>query len=407
MSRRVKSAKKPSEKFQVPGFLFSGTACGIKASGQKDLALIYSEIPARAVACFTTNRVQAAPVLQGKAALKDGRLQAVVVNSGNANAVTGPQGLTAAKQTAAAAAQILGCRAQDVLVSSTGKIGVPLPVKKILKGLSPAVFSLSSTHWSQVAAAIMTTDRFPKVSMAKGKIRGKNFHILGVAKGAGMIEPNMATMLAYILTDLDLSVPLMRSVFKDVVGQTFNAISVDGDMSTNDTALLWANGASGCRLSSRRSPGFSAFEKLLYGVCRDLALMMVRDGEGATKVVGIEVEGAKSDAAARRMAFAVARSSLVKTSFFGEDPNWGRVLAALGYSGETFDPSRVDISYGGVALLRRGRPVGGTSQAKAHRVMKAPEFSVKIHLHGGKGQARVFASDLTYEYVKINAEYST
>lgn len=401
------AAKKTSSPIKIPGFVFSGISCGIKANVQKDLALIYSEVPARAVGVFTTNRVKAAPVLQGQAALKNGKLRAIVANSGNANAVTGPEGLKSAQKTATAAAQALGVASEDVLVSSTGKIGVILPVKKILNGLNAAIFSLGPNHADDAAAAIMTTDQFPKIAVARGKIRGKSYRIMGIAKGAGMIEPNMATMLAYILTDLDLSLPIMKSTFKRVVAETFNAISVDGDMSTNDTALLWANGTSDCRLVNRRSPGYAGFESRLRQVCQDLALMMVRDGEGATKVVSIEVHGAKSDASARRLAFAVARSSLVKTSFFGEDPNWGRVLSALGYSGETFDPAKVDISYGGVPLLRRGRPTSEAQQAKAHRAMQKPEFTVKIHLGGGKGQARVFASDLTYEYVRINAEYST
>ncbi|MDX1387375.1 MAG: bifunctional glutamate N-acetyltransferase/amino-acid acetyltransferase ArgJ [bacterium] len=391
----------------VPGFRFSGIHCGIKERRKKDLALIVADRPAKAVACFTKNRVQAAPVLQGKDVIRKGKLHAIVINSGNANAVTGKQGLKNAYRTAKEAAKCLGAVPEQVLISSTGKIGVPLDMKPIFEGLPRAVGRLSSQGWREAAEAIKTTDAFVKVASRQGKVGNKMFTLTGIAKGAGMIEPNMATMLAYVLTDVDLPLPLMRSGFRKIVDQTFNAVTVDGDTSTNDTALLWANGLSGIRFSSKRSRGFAGFHKLLGEVCQDLAYQMVLDGEGATKVVGIEISGASSDASARKMAYAIANSQLVKTSFFGEDPNWGRVFAAIGYSGETFDPQRVDISYGPVPLVRGGMPTSLSNEAKAHKLMKKEHFSIIVDLKQGRGTARLLTSDLGYEYVKINAEYRT
>ncbi len=390
----------------VPGFLFSGVSAGIKGKRKKDLAMIVSEVPAKAVACFTTNRLKAAPVLYGQSVIRKGVLQAVVVNSGNANAVTGPQGLKHVKQTAQAAARLLKINSDQVLVSSTGKIGVPLPVEKILEALPKACAALGPQNLLEALRAIQTTDRTLKLHQVRGEYQGKPFHVTGLAKGAGMIEPNMATMLAYVLTDVDLPLGAMKKLFRRIVGETFNSITVDGDQSTNDTALLLANGSSGLRLTTR-SPAWKPWETALFEVCDSLATQMILDGEGATKAVTIEVQGARNDASARRVAYAIGRSQLVKTAFFGEDPNWGRVFCALGYSGETFDPSCVDIFYGPVALVRRGLPVGSGQELKAHKVMKNQRFTVLVHLNQGKGSARILTSDLTYEYVKINAEYRT
>jgi glutamate N-acetyltransferase/amino-acid N-acetyltransferase len=396
-----------SSRMLIPGYRFAGVHARIKGNKRKDLGLIVSDRPAKAVACFTTNRLKAAPVVQGQKVLRDGRLQAVVVNSGNANVATGAQGLKHAFATAANAARVLGISPHQVLVSSTGKIGVRLEIKKILQALPSAAHALSERGVMDFAQAILTTDKFVKIHQVKAKFRGKSFTLLGIAKGAGMIAPDMATMLAYILTDLDVALPVMKKIFPFIVSQTFNCVSVDGDMSTNDTALLMANGASGISLKSLRSPGMKQFAAGLHEVCRALALKMVEDGEGATKVVKIHVRGAKSQKSARGIADAVARSPLVKTSFFGEDPNWGRVFAAVGYSGETFDPSRVDIRYGSVSLVRRGVFTSHEQEAKAHKVMKKRNFTVTVDLHQGSGSAEVWTSDLTYEYVKINAEYRT
>ncbi len=400
------ASSQSSARGDVPGFIFSGVSAGIKGKRKKDLALIVSEVPAKAVACFTTNRLKAAPVLYGQRVMRKGILQAVVVNSGNANAVTGPQGLKHVEQTAQEAARLLKIDSDRVLVSSTGKIGVPLPVEKILQALPKAVAALEPQNLLEALRAIQTTDRTLKLHQVRGEYRGKPFHVTGLAKGAGMIEPNMATMLAYLLTDVDLPQGAMKKVFRRIVGDTFNSITVDGDQSTNDTALLLANGSSGLSLSPR-APGWKNWEDALFEVCDSLATQMILDGEGATKAVTIEVQGARNETSARRIAYAIGRSQLVKTAFFGEDPNWGRVFCALGYSGETFDPSRVDIFYGPVALVRRGLPVGSGQELKAHKVMKNQRFTVLVHLNQGKGSARILTSDLTYEYVKINAEYRT
>ncbi|HCU25502.1 MAG TPA: ornithine acetyltransferase, partial [Deltaproteobacteria bacterium] len=389
------------KKFSVPGFRFSASRAGIKQNHQSDLALIVADRPAKAAAVFTTNRLKAAPVLQGQKVIRGGRLQAVVVNSGNANAATGPRGLRDALATAKAAAQSLGISQNLVLVSSTGKIGVPLPIAKLTQTIPQAVAALSVSGMNDAAKAIMTTDAFPKIHAVKGKIGGRAFTVAGFAKGAGMIEPHMATMLAYILTDLDLPAAAMRKSFKSAVEHSFNSISVDGDTSTNDTALLLASGASGIPPLQPGTTAWKVFEKALNEVCQRLAWMMVQDGEGATKVVEIHVTGAKSAASAKKIAYAVARSSLVKTSFFGEDPNWGRVFAAVGYSGETFDPSSVDIFYGPVALVKNGLPRPVSQERKAHKIMKNKSFPVMIDLKQGRGQAQVWTSDLGYAYVKI------
>ncbi len=391
----------------VPGYQFAGVHAGIKKKGNLDLALLWSERPARAAAVFTTNRLQAGPIFQGKKVLRGGILQAVVVNSGNANAATGEQGIRDAFRTAKRAAQLLKISPYRILVSSTGKIGVPLEVKKIFRALPRAVNSLRPDQIKKFAHAICTTDRFIKVVQRTGKIQGKNFTVTGIAKGAGMIEPHMATLLVYLMTDLEIALPFLRRKLKESVEQSFNSITVDGDMSTNDTVVMLANGVSGISLRSMSSAGVKKFGAILHEVCRDLALMMVRDGEGATKVAMIHVQGAKSQRSAKKIAYTIARSPLVKTSFFGGDPNWGRVFAALGYSGETFDPSRVDIWYGPIPLVLRGRPTAGRHEALAKKYMENKEFSVTLHLHQGSEAAKVWTSDLTYEYVRINAEYRT
>lgn len=399
--------KKDETKIKIPGFRFSGVIAGIKQAKKPDVALIVADRPAKATAVFTTNRLKAAPVLQGQKAIRGGKLRAIVVNSGNANAATGPKGLKNAFATAAAAAQALKISKSEVLVSSTGKIGIQLDVGKIRRALPAAVQGLSAGNFTAAARAIMTTDAFPKWHVVRGKIGGKPFTVAGFGKGAGMIEPHMATMLAYIFTDLDLPVAAMRKAFRSAVDATFNAISVDGDTSTNDTAVLLASGASGIPPLKPGTAPWRAFEKALHEVCQYLAWMMVQDGEGATKIVEVQVRGAKTARSAKKIAYSIARSPLVKTSFFGQDPNWGRVFAAVGYSGETFDPSRVDIFYGPVPLVRRGLPTPVANEARAHKVMKNKSFRVLVELNGGRGESKVWTSDLGYGYVKINAEYRT
>jgi glutamate N-acetyltransferase / amino-acid N-acetyltransferase len=395
-----------SVKITVPGFRFASLAAGIKANKKPDLALIVADRPAKATAVFTANRLKAAPVLQGQKVIKTGKLQAILVNAGCANAATGKQGLKNSFASAKAVARQLKISENSVLVSSTGKIGVQLPIDKIAAAMPRAAAELSPDGFDAAARAIMTTDAFPKVHAVRGKIGGKNYIVAGMAKGAGMIEPHMATMLAYVLTDLDLPAGAMKQAFKKAVDSSFNSITVDGDTSTNDTALLMASGASGIPSLKSGSSQFRRFEKDLLEVCQKLAWMMVQDGEGATKVAKIRVKGAKNQASARKIAYTIARSPLVKTSFFGEDPNWGRVFAAVGYSGETFDPSRVDIFYGSVALVKNGAPTALPNREKAHRLMLKDHFQVIVDLKQGRGEAEVWTSDLGHGYVKINAEYN-
>ncbi len=389
------------------GYQFAGIHCGIKNKGQKDLALIYSEVPAKAVACFTKNQVQAAPIHQGRQALQSGPLQAIIINSGIANVVTGKRGLEDAQKIAQKTQKTLGFTKSQVLMSSTGKVGGPLPRTKILNALPQLVEELASSNLKHVAQAIMTTDRFIKVHQVKVKVGSQSYHITGIAKGAGMIEPHMATMLAYILTDLDAPLPYLRRVFKKAVDASFNRISVDGDCSTNDTALLMANGLAKIKLSAQNKKACNQFEKALDEVCQALAYRMVQDGEGATKVVELEISGARSNQAAQKIAYSIAQSQLVKTSFFGEDPNWGRVAVAMGYAGEKLDLNKVSIYYGNTCLLKNGSPTPFKNEKKASQTMKDFYFKIKVELGLGTGSASVLTSDLGYEYVRINAEYRT
>ncbi len=395
---------------KISGFQFAGIHAGIKENPHKlDLALIHSEVPAQFAATYTTNLAKAAPVLidLGK---KKGLARAVIVNSGNANACTGKLGLKNAQRMVSETARALKISEEEVYVSSTGKIGVQLPMKKVVTGIREISKLLSEEGLERAARAILTTDFFTKISVVQGSVGKKRYTLAGFAKGAGMIEPAMvphATMLAYFVTDLAISSTLLQSALNRVVGQTFNCITVDGDMSTNDTAMILANGRAENSLIRSGSREFKAFEKNLEEVARQLALQMVKDGEGATKVVELWIKGAKNEAEAKKIAYTVARSQLVKTSFFGQDPNWGRLLAAIGYSGATFNPEKVDIDYGSVRVASRGVAASSSAERRAHEVMKKPEFKVVLNLNQGKSSFRVWTSDLTTDYVKLNAEYRT
>ena len=403
--------------YSVRGFRFSGLPAGIKKTGKKDLALIVSDVPSVVVGSFTTNLVQAAPVWVSKKNIRSGICRAVVVNSGNANACTGSRGLKDAEAMVRATAKALRISERHVLVSSTGKIGVPLPITRIVSKIPEAVRALSHDGLERAAQAILTTDNGVKLARASGKIFGKNYTIVGFAKGAGMIAPQMkvgharharhATMLAYILTDAFVPKAVLHSLFSSGVEETFNRVTVDGDMSTNDTALILANGLAGNRPFQLKTPECRKFARNLYNVMDSLARQMVRDGEGATKCVAIEVKRAKNDADARKIAVAVANSPLVKTSFFGQDPNWGRVLGAAGRAGATLHPERVDIFYENVCVARRGQSTGEAADRKAKGVMKHPAFRVTVDCNLGRGAFRVYSSDLTLEYVKINSCYRT
>ncbi len=393
--------------YQVSGFRFSGISAGIKEGKIPDLALIHSEVPATVVGSFTTNRVQAAPVLVSKRHIRSGLCSAVIVNSGNANACTGTQGVKDAKRTVRTTARLLKVPEKKVLVCSTGKIGIPLPIEKFLKRIPEAVRRLSPNNLLKSARAILTTDDSVKVARAEGRIGGVPYRIVGFAKGAGMIAPNMATMLAFLLTDAFVSRRVLEGIFKNCVKETFNRVTVDGDTSTNDTALVLANGLAGNRLFSPKTPDGLRFADSLYSVMDQLARQMVSDGEGATKSVRIEVRSAKNVGDARRIATTVADSLLVKTSFFGEDPNWGRILAAAGRSGATLDPKRVDILYDRVCVARRGISTGPENDRKAKKVMKNKGFTVTIDCHLGAGRYHLSTSDLTLDYVKLNSCYRT
>ncbi len=380
------------------GFMAGSMSCGIKPSGKPDLVLVASEAPATVAGVFTTNRVKAAPVLLCQRRVAGGRARAVVINSGNANACTGEAGMRAAERMAAAAARRLGVSADEALVLSTGVIGVPLLVDKIEAAL-PGL-ALSSQGGADAARAIMTTDTRPKTAAVELEVDGRIVRVGGMAKGSGMIHPQMATMLAVITTDADVPSYDLQRHLTDAVGGSFNRIDVDGDMSTNDTVLLFANGASGAALSDE------LFAAALTAVCVSLARQVAADGEGATKLLEITVTGAVSVEDAERAARAITRSNLVKAAMYGNDPNWGRILCAAGYSGALLDPAKARLTLQGTALYADGLPLPFDAAAVSAD-LRAPEVSVQLDLGVGDAQATAWGCDLTPEYVHINADYTT
>ena len=392
------------------GFRFAAVACGLKKTGALDLAILSSDLPAFAAAVFTQNLVAAAPVLICRKHLRasKGHMRAVVVNAGNANCATGTQGHAAAERTVAEAAKRLGCPTQEVFVCSTGVIGVQLPVEKILRALPKLSRNRrpSARSFAEVSLAICTTDTRPKTAAASLKIAGKRIHLAGCAKGAGMIHPNMATTLAFVVTDATIAPALLQRTLKEVTARTFNSISIDGDTSTNDTLLVLANGAAGAPAIRSGTSAHRAFTAALEDVCRSLALQIVADGEGAQRVIEIAVRGAKTESAARRIAETIATSPLVKTAFAGGDPNWGRIFAAAGRSGVRFDPALVDITMAGIPVLRRGQPLDFNERAASNKLL-AEHVPIVMDLHAGKSAARYWTCDLTAEYVRINASYRT
>ena len=400
MPRQVKSLPR------VPGFRFAGVACGVKESGRKDLALIVSERPATAAALFTRNRVRSPSIVSGRRRVARGRIRAVVVNSGNANACTGRRGFRDAEAVCEEAARLLGVPASQVLPSSTGIIGAPLPLEKVKSGIAAAVPALSPDGLGDAAEAILTTDNGPKVAAARCRIGGRAVRVAGLAKGAGMIAPNMATMLCYVLTDAAVAAASLRPMLRRAADGSFHAITVDGDTSTNDTLLCMANGLAGNPEVTPGSADEETLERALTRVMKELALKVVADGEGATKLVEVRVDGARTAAHARKVAFAVANSQLVKTAFFGEDPNVGRIMMAVGNAGAPVVEEAVDVALGGVKVVRRGVAVGAREDAAA-RVMQRPSFTVRISLGLGDARASVWTSDLGHEYVRINSDYRT
>lgn len=386
------------------GFKAAGLHCGLKPDGAKDFALIVSDRPATAAGTFTTNKVFAAPVAINKAHLKNGHARVIVVNSKNANACTGDQGMQDARQTAQWAAQHAGCEPNDVLINSTGVIGVPLPMENIRNGIDTAFPQLSENGWEDAANAIMTTDTVPKKATVQLTLGGQNITISGIAKGAGMIAPNMATMLSFITTDAKLSPEQTQTALKTAVVQSFNCITVDGDMSTNDTVLFLANGAAENDALSESE--LLTFQTALNGLCESLAKQIARDGEGATKLITIRVTHAASFDHARTIGLSVANSSLVKTAVFGRDPNWGRILCAVGYAGVDIDPDKVTVSMAGIPIYGNG---GGLpfDNNQAIEALGASNIDIDIDLNAGEASATLYTCDLTYDYVRINAEYTT
>ncbi len=389
------------------GYKFAAVEAAIKKPGRLDLALIFSEQPAKLAALFTTNKVKAAPVLLGEERAKGGICQAVLVNSGNANACTGQQGLDDARETSRLVAEGLGIPEERIQISSTGVIGVPLPMERVRKAVPRLLDGLGEVDLAAISRAIMTTDTFPKLVAREGKADGVPYSIVGIAKGAGMIMPNMATMLAYIITDAEVAGDFLAASFRHATEGSFNAITVDGDTSTNDTALILANGAAGNAPIAADTGAAAGFAQLLNEVLLELAKLIVRDGEGATKFVTITVSGAASTTEARQAAFAIANSALVKTAFFGQDANWGRIFAAVGYAGVKVDPDRLSLWFDDVLMASNGIFVGGDAEARGSEVLQQKEFRVKVAMGIGSGEATVYTSDLSYDYVKINADYRT
>jgi len=397
--------------FLIPeGFRFAAVKAGLKASGRTDFAVIVADDGASAAALFTANRVSAAPLTVDKENLRatGGRVRVVAINAGNANCAAGQAGLDAARETCRAAGEVFGCRAEEVFPSSTGIIGVPLPVEKLVAAM-PAVkaeLGTESDHFQQVAQAILTTDLVEKTAFARVTIDGKEVRIAGVGKGSGMIHPRLvphATMLVYILTDAAVEPGVLQAMLGRAVEVSFNRISVDGDTSTNDTVLLLASGKSGARVEA----GNVEFEGALTAVATSLAKQVVADGEGLTHVVELQINGAANDADAVRVAKSIAHSPLVKTAWAGCDPNWGRLMAAIGNSGAEVDPERIDIWFGDLRICRDGGRAAEMDIKAAEAYLKEPEFSIRIELNQGAGSCVFWTTDLTHGYISINADYST
>ena len=397
--------KKTADKKIPQGFFFSVTEAAIKKPGRRDLALIFSEVESAIAGTFTTNTVKAAPVQLCMQKIKSGRGQAILVNSGNANACTGRQGMKDARDMVTAASKQLGINAGLTYLCSTGVIGTPMPMQRILPAINPLAGGLGNASLDDTARAIMTTDTFPKLSSRQIIIQGKKGTIAGICKGAGMIAPNMATMLCFILTDIAVEEKTLQAALKSAVGKSFNRITIDGDMSTNDTALIMANGLLGNRPVTKNSSGFPAFQKALDELTYELSKLIVKDGEGATKLIEVVVQNAKTEKAAQQAALAIANSSLVKTAIYGNDANWGRIMAAVGYSGISFTPEKADVFFNKVKVVKNG--IMNNKDKEATEEIKKKELKIIVDLHAGKASVKVLTCDLTEDYIRINAEYRT
>ncbi len=388
------------------GFKAAGVKAGIKKSGNLDLALIYTDKEAAVAGTFTQNAVAAAPVYVSKKVVAGGKAHAIVANAGCANACTGDQGMKDAESTVAMTAEALGCNASEVLVASTGVIGVTLPMDKIAAGVKAAAAELSEDGSVNAGNAIITTDTYSKAGSYEVEIGGKAVRFGFIAKGSGMIQPNMATMLCFITTDAAIDQKLLQKALSGVVEQSFNMISIDGDMSTNDMAVVLANGAAGNAVIDAENEDYDKFAAALREICQELAKKIASDGEGATKFLTVNVTGTKSFEDAKTISMSVAKSPLVKTAFFGEDPNWGRVICAVGYAGVPMNPDNTVVKFGGIPVYANG--VGAEFDEAALRdVMAEHDIVIDIEMGMGEESATVWTCDFSYEYVKINGEYHT
>lgn len=391
----------------VPGFLASGVAAGIKAAGKKDLALVHSPTPARAAAVFTSNQVKGAPVLVSQEHIRGGVAQAIVASSGCANVCTGEQGIRDAREMTQTVAELLRVPARHVLAASTGVIGVPLPMDRVRAALPGLVKALSPRGGCDAAEAILTTDTRPKDAALRVDVGGRTVTLGGIAKGVGMIEPHLATMFCFVTTDAAISSEVLGRATRVAVDRSFNRVTVDGDQSTSDTVVVLANGlAENAPLGPGRR-GLRAFGRALEAVMRRLARMLVADGEGSTRVVTVTVRGAVSRRDARLAARSVANSPLVKTAIHGGDPNWGRIMMALGKSAARIDQARVSIAFGDEVLVERGMLKEGVRGERIREAMARPEYGITVDLGLGTGEDHVLTCDLSEEYVRINAKYTT
>lgn len=390
----------------VGGFRASGLHVGIKSKAP-DLALIVADSPASTAALFTQSSVVGAPVEVSRERVERGRMRGVVVNSGVSNVAMGARGLRDARRMAALAAEAVGCAAEEMLVASTGVIGQPLPMDVLRRGIPRAAEALSPNGWADAAEAIRTTDTHAKVASLRLRLGSADVTVQGIAKGSGMIEPNMATMLSFLATDANVAPGLLRRALARVGDATYNRLSVDGEGSTSDSVVCMASGAAGGRPVRAGSREAATLEAALHAVAHDLVLQLARDGEGATKLVVVEVVGARSareaDLASRR----IGNSMLVKTAIFGGDPNWGRILQTIGAAGIAWNPETTRIRVGGVAVFARGRSAGPAARARAERALRDEEITIEVDLGRGRGAARLYTCDLTTDYIRINADYTT
>ncbi len=391
------------ERFGCPGFKTAGVHAGLKKNGALDLGLIYCERTAAVAGVFTRNRVQAAPVQVSRRRVAAGKCRAVIVNSKNANCCTGERGMQDALRMTALVAEPLGLEEESVLVASTGVIGAPMPMDKIAAAVPALCGALAAGDVGDLAAAMMTTDTVPKAVLRRGTIDGKDFTVVAVAKGAGMIRPDMATLLCFVMTDVQASPEALQQALRGAVDRSLNRITIDGDTSTNDTCLLLASGVSEAGIDTGEAR--EAFQRVLDDAMLEIARRLVADGEGVTKTVTVAVRGAATDDDARRIVDAVAHSPLVKTAFFGQDANWGRILAAAGRAGASLDPEKLALFFDDVQMVRDGTGCGPEAEAAATAVLKKEAFTVTLDLGLGSGQATMLTCDFSIDYVKINADY--